>query len=156
MNENTKNRFAILCAIGVFAFLLAACGSRQAPTPTMMMDHSAGHMMIHPTPPTEYASKVNPLAGKADAVSEGAALFQANCASCHGAEGRGDGPAGTSLDPKPVNLAAVQEDFSDAYLFWLISEGGATSPFNSLMPSWKSLLDEQQIWQVITFLRTLK
>lgn len=28
------------------------------------------------------------------------------CATCHGPEGKGDGPAGASLDPKPKSFAA--------------------------------------------------
>ncbi len=31
-------------------------------------------------------------------------LFQRNCASCHGIEGRGDGPAAAALDPRPSDL----------------------------------------------------
>ena len=34
----------------------------------------------------------------------GAALYQSTCASCHGAEGRGDGLAGAKLDPAPSNF----------------------------------------------------
>jgi high-affinity iron transporter len=34
----------------------------------------------------------------------GAALYAAQCAACHGAEGRGDGPAGASLDPRPASF----------------------------------------------------
>lgn len=33
-----------------------------------------------------------------------AKLFQANCISCHGVDGRGDGPDGVDLDPKPANF----------------------------------------------------
>ena len=39
------------------------------------------------------------LAGAAS--PDGAATFKANCASCHGEKGRGDGPAAKALDPKP-------------------------------------------------------
>ena len=38
-------------------------------------------------------------------LGRGSQLFQTNCAACHGAAGHGDGPAATSLDPKPVNFA---------------------------------------------------
>jgi high-affinity iron transporter len=37
-------------------------------------------------------------------VTRGAALFAANCAACHGAQGRGDGPAARGLDPAPANF----------------------------------------------------
>jgi high-affinity iron transporter len=35
----------------------------------------------------------------------GAQLFQTQCAACHGPQGRGDGPAAATLDPKPTALA---------------------------------------------------
>lgn len=37
-------------------------------------------------------------------LGRGSQLFQTNCAACHGAAGRGDGPAARSLDPRPVNF----------------------------------------------------
>lgn len=39
-----------------------------------------------------------------DMVAHGQQLYKTNCAMCHGAEGKGDGPAGGSLNPKPRNL----------------------------------------------------
>lgn len=41
-------------------------------------------------------------------IKSGALLFQTNCASCHGAKGGGDGPAGKSLDPLPSNFQDVE------------------------------------------------
>lgn len=37
-------------------------------------------------------------------LRRGEALFQTNCATCHGANGTGDGPAAASLNPRPVNF----------------------------------------------------
>src|SRR5687768_15001329 len=36
--------------------------------------------------------------------ARGAALYAEHCASCHGATGRGDGPAGAALDPAPIDF----------------------------------------------------
>lgn len=41
-------------------------------------------------------------------VSRGRTLYAANCASCHGARGTGDGPAAAALVPRPANLAEHQ------------------------------------------------
>ena len=46
------------------------------------------------------------LADDAASMRHGGELFAANCASCHGASGAGDGPAAPSLLPHPANLAA--------------------------------------------------
>ncbi len=40
-------------------------------------------------------------------VEKGKQLFQTACASCHGAEGMGDGAAGVALNPKPRNFHSV-------------------------------------------------
>ena len=107
-----------------------------------------------PAPPEEYSGLVNPFSDDPEAIAQGEMLYRANCLSCHGTTGEGDGPASGGLDPPPQNLAARQANLSDAYLFWRISEGGLMEPFNSLMPGWKGLLDEEKIWQVISYIRT--
>ena len=102
------------------------------------------------TIPAEYVGKTNPLG--ADAALAGAEVFKTNCATCHGDTGHGDGAAGVGLDPAPKNLAELQSQVGDDYLFWRISTGkDGTS-----MVSWKGALTEEQIWQVISFLHTLQ
>ena len=39
-------------------------------------------------------------------LANGKAIFDARCASCHGAMGKGDGVAGAPLEPRPANLVA--------------------------------------------------
>lgn len=106
-------------------------------------------------PPAEFASKTNPFTGDASAASEGKIIYQTNCASCHGESAQGDGPAASALDPKPQDLAAQVSKLSDGYLFWRISDGGMMAPFHSAMPGWKTILNEDQIWQLIAYLRGL-
>jgi high-affinity iron transporter len=98
----------------------------------------------------EYVGKTNPL--DASASTDGANIFHTNCEACHGTQGHGDGPAGAALDPHPKNLAELQAVANDDYLFWRISEG----KYGTSMVGWKGILTEEQIWQVIAFVRTLK
>ena len=59
-------------------------------------------------------------------------------------------PATSSKPPR--NLAELQKTAGDDYLFWRINTGkDGTS-----MIAWKGVLTDEQIWQVITFLHTLK
>jgi len=39
-----------------------------------------------------------------EAVAKGASLYKANCGSCHGETGLGDGPSSVTLNPKPRNF----------------------------------------------------
>jgi mono/diheme cytochrome c family protein len=69
----------------------------------------------------------------------------------------GDGAAAEGLDPKPAALsdADMLAELTDGYLFWRITEGGTMEPFNSAMPPWGAAFTEDQIWQLVSFIRTL-
>jgi mono/diheme cytochrome c family protein len=102
--------------------------------------------------PPEFAGKRNPLGG-AEAIAAGDRLFHENCASCHGAEADGRGPASVGLDPPPANFRGgpVLAQHSDAYLFYRVSTGKP----GTAMPSFHGALGETQRWQVVTYLRSL-
>jgi mono/diheme cytochrome c family protein len=100
--------------------------------------------------PSEFVGLTNPLG--AEAATEGAQVFHNFCETCHGPEGHGDGPAGQMLDPKPKNLADLQATAGDDYLFWRISAG---KPGTSMV-SWNGILTDEQVWQTVAFIRTLK
>jgi mono/diheme cytochrome c family protein len=134
-------RIVLLVVLGIL--LLAACGG----TGESSSDRNDADTLE--SVPAAYAGKTDPLGG--DAAAEGAKVFKSNCEMCHGPQGHGDGPAGHSLDPMPKNLAVLQESAADDYLFWRISEGRP----GTAMVAWKGVLTEEQIWQVISFIRTL-
>lgn len=139
--------------------LLTACGdSNRAPNsePTTALS-SVPVATLSPIPaaslspvPAEYAGKTNPFG--AEAVEAGAEIFRTSCETCHGPQGHGDGPAGQSLDPKPQDLSELQKIAGDDYLFWRIHDG---KPGTSMLP-WEGILTEEQIWQVVSLIRTLK
>jgi mono/diheme cytochrome c family protein len=90
----------------------------------------------------------NPVAKDAG-IQAGKSLFESTCAICHGSTGKGDGPAGAALNPKPKNLAdkAVQAQ-ADGEFFWKISEG------RGVMPGWKHLAEKDR-WSLVYYLRSL-
>ena len=94
--------------------------------------------------PTKARERKNPLAGDPQAVAAGGKLFEQHCAECHGknAEGARKGP---SLLRQEVQQAAP------GTLFWILSNGVVRRG----MPVW-SKLPEQQRWQLVTFLQTLR
>jgi mono/diheme cytochrome c family protein len=130
-----KKLLLITLVLSVFA--LAACSDG---TDAVVVDSI----------PAEFAGKTNPLG--ADAATAGAEVFKNNCTACHGERGGGDGPAGAALNPRPRNLPELASTVGDDYLFWRISTGKA----GTSMVGWKGILTDEQIWQVVAFIRTLK
>lgn len=64
---------------------------------------------------------------------EAARLFQRRCASCHGAQGRGDGPSAALVSPADLTSPVLQERLTDDGIARLLAEGqGAMPPFASL------------------------
>jgi mono/diheme cytochrome c family protein len=111
-----------------------------------------------PIPPAAFASLKNPLPPTPDNLAKGKALFDANCAVCHGSAGQGNGPAAASLNPKPMNFTTpIHTLLPDGYWFWRISKGGGVPPFSaagSAMPPWEGSLSEEQRWLVILYEHT--
>jgi mono/diheme cytochrome c family protein len=87
------------------------------------------------------------------AVAQGRQIFAERCASCHGADGLGNGEAGKALSPSPALLAyMIRRPIAvDEYLLWTISEGGAQ--FGTEMPAFKDMLDQDDIWRVVAYMR---
>jgi mono/diheme cytochrome c family protein len=89
--------------------------------------------------------------------SAGALFYQFYCASCHGATGDADGPLAAGLDPKPAKHSDgnTMNPLTDAYLFKVIQEGGASVGKSPLMAPWGGSLRDDQIWDVVAYIRTL-
>jgi mono/diheme cytochrome c family protein len=122
-----------------------------------------GHTHQHDTwepPPPEYASARSTRWDDPAAARRGEALFQTYCLVCHGSDGKGRGPAATSLPHAPADLThhfhRAPGD-GDAYLFWRVSEGGQVEPFRSMqsvMPAFKAVLSEDERWDVLAYVHT--
>jgi mono/diheme cytochrome c family protein len=102
-----------------------------------------------------YAAKRNPLKADAETIARGKKLYEQYCALCHGAAGHGDGEAGKNLVPPPSNVASAvhMPVATDGFLYWTIAEGGV--PVKSAMPPFKDGLKADEIWTIITYLRSL-
>ncbi|MHA1567203.1 MAG: c-type cytochrome [Alphaproteobacteria bacterium] len=103
--------------------------------------------------PLEYRSQTNPYPAATKFIREGSKLYKSHCQSCHDPNGLGDGEAGRDLTPSPALLAYMidQRRSVDEYLLWTISDGGAQ--FGTEMPAFKDALKDQQIWQIVTYMR---
>ena len=142
----------------LIAIFLTGCGGTETfpmmgAEPGGMMGGGNGMMERHHAQvPEEYAGMKAPETTD-EALLRGAAIYAANCATCHGETGLGDGPVSASLDPKPAPISHTTQMLADDLLFYRISEGGI--PFQTAMPAWKGVFTEQQIWDVVAYVREL-
>jgi len=82
------------------------------------------------------------------AQGEGAALFKSKCAGCHSPDGSGSGPAGKAMHLRDLGSADVQKQ-TDAELIAITTNGKGT------MPGYKGKLTDEQVKQVVSFIRSL-
>jgi mono/diheme cytochrome c family protein len=103
--------------------------------------------------PAPYRGMGNPLPKTPETIRAGGTLYGERCAACHDPSGTGHGDAGLALYPSPALLADLirMPRAIDEYLLWAISEGGAR--FGTRMPAFKDTLSEEQIWQIIAYMR---
>ena len=94
----------------------------------------------NPTPPNETSQ------------DRGRELFMSRCVVCHGMEGRGDGPHSESLGVPPWDFTQDITDVTDGDLFNGIKNGGQFL----WMPPFGLILMDDQIWDVINYLRLLE
>jgi len=103
--------------------------------------------------PSGPAGLVNPIPPNADSIAKGQTLYTTNCVPCHGVGGKGDGPVGLTLNPRPADLTlhAIPGVHPDGRLYEWITNGYP----NSVMPAFKQRLSDEDRWHLVNFIRTM-
>lgn len=93
----------------------------------------------------------NPIAPSSASLARGQELYQTNgCAECHGVAGRGDGPLGRTLNPRPADFRIhMAAGHTDGELFDWITNGVP----GTAMPVYRDTLSEEDRWHLINFIR---
>ena len=138
-HKAARSLLAMLVAPGFFAVLLTATVT------------GAGGQPGEPwSAPARAAKKQNPFPADAASLATGKRLYVQHCLSCHGASGRGDGPAAKDLEKSPGNFAdPMLWNHTDGELFWKITEG------KKPMPTFGKLMSDEERWHVVNYIRTL-
>ncbi len=152
-----RSQFAVLA--GIVALSAWAIGvSAQAPAPKQTgpdHDHAAAgqHDAGAHTHP-EAAKLKNPEKSTPESIAAGKKIYDAQCASCHGESGKGDGKMAASITgTKPADLtdASWKHGSSDGEIFTLIRDGSKGTG----MRGFATKLKTDDIWNVVNYLRTL-
>jgi len=103
---------------------------------------------------TRYGVSLDELPARTPDLAQGAEVYRANCAGCHGDLGRGDGPMGAGLDPAPSNLAdwAALRDQSPLDFYRRVSIGVV----GTAMPAFEDRLPPRDRWSVALYASTLR
>jgi mono/diheme cytochrome c family protein len=104
--------------------------------------------------PAPYAGKRDPASNTPAKLERGRAVFDRNCAACHGWSGQGSGPDAFAQVPAPADLewlARTPRRPAEPYMYWTVAEGGQA--FESEMPGFKGKLSKTDIWAVIAYVR---
>jgi mono/diheme cytochrome c family protein len=126
--------------------LFAAAGQQQQKP--QEHQHAEGKH-THP----DAAKMKNPVASSAASIAAGKKLYDAQCASCHGSTGKGDGKAGALLKPLPSDLSDAEwkHGSTDGEIFTVIRDGARQTG----MRAYGSRIPANDIWNLVNYVRSL-
>jgi len=143
MHQVTSISFALAAAL-----TLAACDRSRPPpfeTAALSPGDEAHPVGPQPGPDRPEPAASNPFAGNREVLPEGRRLFGwYNCAGCHGDH------AGGGMGPSLRDADWIYGG-TDADIFASISEGRTKG-----MPSWGGKLPADQIWKIVTYIKSLR
>ncbi len=98
-----------------------------------------------------------------EVVTLGHAVYRANCASCHGANGEGEPNwksqnADDTYPAPPHDASGHTWHHADGLIFEIVRDGGSRyndAAFRSRMPAWGAALTDEEVRAVIVYLKTL-
>jgi mono/diheme cytochrome c family protein len=93
-----------------------------------------------------------PAVSQQGVPKEGKALYERHCSRCHGVAGDGLGPDIKDLIVPPANFRSAKSRIkTDMELYLAIKYGVLFSP----MHGWEDRLSDQEIWDVLSYIRSL-
>jgi mono/diheme cytochrome c family protein len=99
-------------------------------------------------------SSMSQFASAADGdAAKGKSIFQAKCVTCHGAEGKGDGPLGKALKPPAGDFSSADSKKKSEDELRNIIENGVPK---TSMVAWKKQLTEAEIQDVLAYVLALQ
>jgi len=140
--------FFVAAAMG----MLVALGCTSKDTAPAEPKEEAPAAAPTPSEPSE------PVAAAKDPKAQAQEIFQARCATCHGPNGKGNGPASAGLNPKPRDYTSQewQASVTDEHIRKIIIGGGPAVGLSALMPPNPDLANKPEVVDaLVTVVRNL-
>jgi len=101
--------------------------------------------------PERFKQMQNPVEVNNQSIRIGSSLYRRNCRDCHGSSGKGDGSEARDLDTEMRDFGSEEvQNQSDGELFYKTREG------RDEMPGFAADIYDEDIWNVVNYLRTFK
>jgi mono/diheme cytochrome c family protein len=98
-------------------------------------------------------------AGAEGNIDNGAKIFAANCARCHGRGGKGDGPdlakLQSAVSPDDWTDKESNQELTDSFIVAMIAKGGKANGKSRIMPAFGDKLNAKQVQDLLAFIRSL-
>ena len=134
--------------------VVAAMAQSDLGPPVWMANIARKQQVVMHGVPRAFAGLRDPSGDTPAKFQRGRAVFDRECAACHGWSGQGTGPDAFALVPTPADLewlAQTLKGRAEPYIYWSIAEGGRA--FGSEMPAYQGRLSRDEIWAVTAWLR---
>lgn len=143
----------IIVGLSIFlgVFFLGARSALDKPSDAEILIADLGKNMF--IIPADAQSRTNPQPTLSPAgVASARRIYTTRCNICHGNDGKGNTPIGQNTHPRAADLTSARtQSRSDGALHWLITFGIP----HTAMPGWKAILSDDEIWQLVSYLRLL-
>ena len=137
MRDGFGSTFVVAIAISVAAF--AASTASCNPSNSISQPQKGTNAEIANSQPVQVGSGDSKTSVRIteEAKKEASEIFKDRCVTCHGEQGRGDGPGASNLMPKPIDFhnSNWQVSVSDADMAKAIVQGGTAVGLSSQMQS---------------------
>ncbi len=140
--------------IALFAAPSFGHGDEKHPAKEKKSDHMQAMMALKDRIPEEYRiMERTPVIPDEASLTRGRELYQKQCASCHGAQGRGDGPAAKALPSPPADFLDLEHSaiYGPGEKYWIIGHGTGTTG----MPGFADIAPEER-WNLVNFILDLQ
>jgi mono/diheme cytochrome c family protein len=142
----------LLVGAGAAAIVYTGSFNTSAEIPPGRMEKRIATLALNKSVERRAPNRKNPLPATPENLRGGLAHYRENCLVCHGAPGVDPGEIGQGLNPGAPDLTLPRvQARTDGQLYWLVDEGIRMTG----MPAFGPTHGENELWQIVAFLRHL-